>query len=301
MSYLASTTKQLSFATPAAAPAGEPLHLEFEERARILSPAVGPGGGGDAVVDNEIRLWDPSAMPLGATSSYREDYTAPSLECGHSIQRQAYVPSPHKLESHTTSGDAYQAPPMPRPIAPAPVQAVTSSHPFTATTTSGDDYRPHDVRRGAALQRQEYVPSPHKLESHTTSGDSYRSITVPSGVTALGVTTQGGGFHCLIPQATSPPALRSAVFTTCRDGQTTLAIKAVAKVGGAYQHLGSFDLEGIAPAPAGVAQVVVSFELRDPSSLHVSAVDRLGSGVNRAVTIRDRLPTPPRGRPSPLD
>ena len=109
---------------------------------------------------------------------------------------------------------------------------------------------------------------------------------------ALGVATVGGGFQCLIAQGTAPPTQRAAVFTTVEDGQTEVAIKVLALDRGKTDLLSSFELAGLTPLRAGMAQIVVTFHLDEDLVLRVTAHDRLGNQTEQ-IYIRDRLPTPP--------
>jgi molecular chaperone DnaK len=111
---------------------------------------------------------------------------------------------------------------------------------------------------------------------------------------AVGVQTQGGLLHVLLPRGVALPASRSAVFTTCEDAQTEVAIKVLAlDAADDAILLGSFELAGIAPAPTGVPQVVVTLGLSVDGVLHVTAVDRQANRTGQ-ITIRDRMPTPSR-------
>ena len=216
------------------------------------------------------------------------------------MQRPVYQPNPHKLDTRTTTADSYKQWELPAPLPAEKHQMVSSPHRFEGRTTNRDDYRaPTLSPSDNSPQRPAYQPNPHKLDSRTTTSESYRTIELPVGVQALGVSTQGGGFHTLIPHATLPPARRQAVFTTVRDNQESVSIKALARhASGELEVIGRFELGGISPAPTGLPQIVVTFDLSEELELNVSAHDRSGRGPPKQITIRDRLPTPPRERPS---
>ena len=156
-----------------------------------------------------------------------------------------------------------------------------------------DDYPAHPVAPAAATEPAGYFPSPHKLQGESEAHAAYKAIPIPSKVQpALGVATVGGGFQCLIAQGTAPPTQRAAVFTTVEDGQTEVAIKVLALDRGKTDLLSSFELAGLTPLRAGMAQIVVTFHLDEDLVLRVTAHDRLGNQTEQ-IYIRDRLPTPP--------
>ncbi|MEM3851793.1 MAG: molecular chaperone DnaK [Methanomassiliicoccales archaeon] len=105
---------------------------------------------------------------------------------------------------------------------------------------------------------------------------------------SLGVELQGGVFHKLIERNTTIPTRKSEIFSTAADGQTSVEIHvlqgerpmAVNNV-----SLGRFSLIGIPPAPRGIPQIEVTFDIDANGILHVSAKD-LGTGKEQKITIQ---------------
>jgi molecular chaperone DnaK len=104
---------------------------------------------------------------------------------------------------------------------------------------------------------------------------------------SLGIETVGGVFTKLIERNTTIPTKKSQVFSTAADGQTSVEVHVLQGERGMVQGnktLGRFQLTGIAPAPRGVPQIEVSFDIDANGIVHVTAKD-LGTGNQQNVTI----------------
>ena len=104
---------------------------------------------------------------------------------------------------------------------------------------------------------------------------------------SLGIETVGGVFTRLIERNTTIPTKKSQIFSTAADGQTSVEVHVLQGEREMAQYnktLGRFQLSGIAPAPRGVPQIEVTFDIDANGIVHVSAKD-LGTGNQQQVTI----------------
>jgi molecular chaperone DnaK len=104
---------------------------------------------------------------------------------------------------------------------------------------------------------------------------------------SLGIETLGGVFTKIIERNTTIPTKKSQIFSTAADGQTSVEIHVLQgerPMAADNKTLGRFTLSGIPPAPRGVPQIEVTFDIDANGIVHVSAKDK-GTGKEQAITI----------------
>ena len=104
---------------------------------------------------------------------------------------------------------------------------------------------------------------------------------------SLGVEIKGGLMHKIIPKNTTIPCKRGEIFTTAVDNQPSVTVHVLQgerELSKDCKSLGRFELVGIPPAPRGVPQIEVSFEIDTNGIVHVSARD-LGTGKEQSIKV----------------
>ena len=105
---------------------------------------------------------------------------------------------------------------------------------------------------------------------------------------SLGIETLGGVMTKMIPRNTTIPTKKSQVYSTAADNQTTVTIRVFQgerEMVADNKMLGQFDLSGIPPAPRGVPQIEVTFDIDANGIVHVNAKDK-STGKDHTVTIQ---------------
>ena len=104
---------------------------------------------------------------------------------------------------------------------------------------------------------------------------------------SLGIETLGGVFNAIIDRNTTIPVKKSQIYSTAADGQTSVQIHVLQgerKMAAGNTTLGMFTLDGIAPAPRGVPQIEVTFDIDANGIVNVTATDK-GTGKEQHITI----------------
>ena len=155
------------------------------------------------------------------------------------------------------------------PAVQAAVQRITGKEPFKGINPD------ECVAIGAAIQ------------GGVLGGEVKDVVLLDVTPLSLGIETMGGVFTRLIDRNTTIPTSKSQIFSTAADGQTSVDVHVLQgeREMAAYDKtLGRFQLTGIAPAPRGVPQIEVKFDIDTNGIVHVSAKD-LGTGNEQNITI----------------
>jgi molecular chaperone DnaK len=125
------------------------------------------------------------------------------------------------------------------------------------------------------------------IQAGVLAGDVKDVVLLDVTPLSLGVETQGGAMTVLIPRNTTIPTRKSEIFTTAADNQTAVDVHVLQgerPLARDNRTLGRFRLEGIPPAPRGVPQIEVAFDIDANGILNVSAKDT-ATGKQQQITI----------------
>ncbi len=148
-----------------------------------------------------------------------------------------------------------------------------------------EDYVGKKIERG--IDPMECVAMGAAIQVGIIKGDVKDVLLLDVTPLSLGIETLGGVMTKLIERNTTIPTRKSQVFSTAADNQTAVTVRVLQGEREMAQdnvELGRFDLVGIPPAPRGVPQVEVSFDIDADGIVHVSAKD-LGTGKEQSIKI----------------
>jgi molecular chaperone DnaK len=134
----------------------------------------------------------------------------------------------------------------------------------------------------------EAVAAGAAVQGSVLAGDRKDVLLLDVTPLSLGIETMGGVFTKIIQKNTTIPTKGTQVFSTAEDNQPAVTIKVGQGERELFQynkHLGEFNLEGIAPAPRGVPQIEVIFDIDANGIMHISARDK-GTGKENKITIK---------------
>jgi len=139
-----------------------------------------------------------------------------------------------------------------------------------------------------AVNPDEAVAMGAAIQGGVLAGDVTDVLLLDVTPLSLGIETLGGVFTKLIPRNTTIPTKKSQTFSTAADGQTQVEIKigqGEREMARDNKILGQFQLVGIPPAPRGVPQIEVTFDIDANGIVNVSARDR-GTGKEQQIVIQ---------------
>jgi molecular chaperone DnaK len=126
------------------------------------------------------------------------------------------------------------------------------------------------------------------IQAGVLAGDVKDVLLLDVTPLSLGIETKGGVFTRLIDRNTTIPTRKSEIFSTAEDNQPSVEVHVLQgerEMASGNKSLGKFQLTGIPPAPRGIPQIEVTFDIDADGILHVSAKD-LGTGTEQKIEIK---------------
>jgi hypothetical protein len=155
--------------------------------------------------------------------------------------------------------------------------------PIGQTDSSDASKTTGEPTSGKGMPGESWTQAPPTVKV-STAADEHGGKIIPH---AIGIETLGGVFTKLIPEGTQLPHRFSEIFSTATDNQTSVEVHVLAGIRPLAQQnlsLGKFHLVGIPPAPRGMPQIEVTFDIDADGILNVSALDK-GTGRRQKLTI----------------
>jgi molecular chaperone DnaK len=148
-----------------------------------------------------------------------------------------------------------------------------------------EDYVGKKIERG--VDPMECVALGAAIQASIMRGETKDVLLLDVTPLSLGIETLGGVCTRLIERNTTVPTKKSQIFSTAADNQTAVTVRVLQgerKMAEGNVELGRFDLVGIPPAPRGVPQIEVTFDIDANGIVHVNAKD-LGTGKEQSIKI----------------
>lgn len=162
---------------------------------------------------------------------------------------------------------------------------VGGSSRIPAVQNAVKDYFNQEPFKG--INPDECVAIGAAIQAGVLSGDIKGMVLLDITPLSLGIETLGGVMTRIIDRNTTIPTRKSQIFSTAADGQTSVEVHVLQGEREFAQHnktLGRFNLDGIAPAPRGIPQIEVTFDIDANGIVNVSAVDK-GTNREQHITI----------------
>ena len=228
--------------------------------------------------DQQIQLYKPKPAPFYGQTTAAASYKQWKLQPKPTIDEDM-APPPHiPFTGTTTNRSDYHSHPLERRDDREVAEYKPSNAPFYGQTTAGDSYKQWELQPKPTID-EDMAPPPHiPFTGTTTNRSDFRRHSLGNDALSLGVATRGGVFHVLIPRTESRPSSASQIFTTVQDNQNVVRIQVYQgerEIAVENELLGQFELHGINPAPMGVPQIEVFFDINARNELAVVAKNSL--------------------------